>query len=168
MSRPTVWIPSGTTSDAKNSPPFQSKSQPASELEAFTFPVPQPKKPEPRVNPQPERVRFHCEHCWRDGHLAEFCYRRKRAERRERQWRNQDLYHPVHGVHSLGSFLLRVVLRESSIDVKERVVRALDVIQAMVNMVLRVTAVALDRQGSTDHVSPRVVIALKGEAILWM
>jgi len=68
----------------------------------------------------------------------------------------------------LGSFLLRVVLRESSIDVKERDVRALDVIQAMVNMVLRVTAVALDRQGSTDHVSPRVVIALKGEAILWM
>lgn len=99
MSRPTVWIPSGTTSDAKNSPPFQSKSQPASELEAFTFPVPQPKKPEPRVNPQPERVRFHCEHCGRDGHLAEFYYRRKRAERWERQWRNQDLYHPVHGVH---------------------------------------------------------------------
>jgi len=36
----------------------------------------------------------------------------------------------------LGSFLLRVVLRESSIDVEERYVRALDVIQAMVNMVL--------------------------------
>jgi len=42
----------------------------------------------------------------------------------------------------LGSFLLRVVLRESSIDVEERYVRALDVIQAMVNMVLGVTAVA--------------------------
>jgi len=68
----------------------------------------------------------------------------------------------------LGNFLLRVVLRESSIDMKERDVRALDVIQDMVNMVLGVTAVALDRQGSADHVSPRVVIALKGEAILWM
>ena len=99
MPRPTVWIPSGTTSDAKNSPPFQPKPQPASKSEAFTFPDPQTKKPEPRVNPQSERVRFHCEHCGRDGHLAEFCYRRKRAERRERQWRNHDLYHPVHGVH---------------------------------------------------------------------
>jgi len=99
MPRPTVWIPCGTTSDAKNSPPFQPKPQPASKLEAFTFPVPQTKKPEPRVNPQPERVRFCCEHCGGDGHLAEFWYRRKRAERQEHQWRNQDLYHPVHGVH---------------------------------------------------------------------
>ena len=66
----------------------------------------------------------------------------------------------------LGSFLLRVVLRENSIDMKERDVRALDLIQDMVNMVLRVMTVALDRQGSTDHVSPRMVIALKGEAIL--
>ena len=68
----------------------------------------------------------------------------------------------------LGSFLLRVVLGESNIDVKERDVRALDVIQDMVNMVLGVTDVALDRQGSADHVSPHVVIVLKGEAILWM
>ena len=50
----------------------------------------------------------------------------------------------------LGSFLLRVVLRESSIDVEERYVRVLDMIQAMVNMVLGVMAVALDLRGSTD------------------
>ncbi|RLM78030.1 hypothetical protein C2845_PM12G12760 [Panicum miliaceum] len=62
------------------------------------------KKHEPKVNPQPERMRFHCDHCGRDGHLAEFCYRRKRAERRERQWRNQDMYHPGHGVHGSKSF----------------------------------------------------------------
>ena len=68
----------------------------------------------------------------------------------------------------LGSFLLRVVLRESSIDVEERYVRALDVIQAMVNMVLGVTAVALDLRGSMDHAFPRVVVALRGEVILWM
>jgi len=68
----------------------------------------------------------------------------------------------------LGNFLLRVVLRESSIDMKERDVRALDVIQDMVNMVLGVTAVALDLRGSTEQVFPCVVVALKGEAILWM
>ena len=68
----------------------------------------------------------------------------------------------------LGSFLLRVVLRESSIDVEERYVRALDMIQAMVNMVLGVTAVALDLRGSMDHAFPHVVVALRGEVILWM
>jgi len=68
----------------------------------------------------------------------------------------------------LGSFLLRVVLRESSIDVEERYVRALDVIQAMVNMVLGVTAVALDLRGSMDHAFPHVVVTLRGEVILWM
>ena len=51
MSRPNVWILSGTTSDAKNSPPFQPKPQSASKSEAFTFPDPQTKKPEPKVNP---------------------------------------------------------------------------------------------------------------------
>ena len=44
----------------------------------------------------------------------------------------------------LGRFLLRVVLGESSIDVKERNVRVLGVIQPMVNMILGVTAIALD------------------------
>ena len=68
----------------------------------------------------------------------------------------------------LGSFLLRVVLGESNIDVKERNVRVLGVIQTMVNMVLGVIAVALDLRGSTEQVFPCVVVALKGEAILWM
>ena len=51
---------------------------------------------------------------------------------------------------------------------KERDVRVLGVIQAMVNMVLGVMAVALDLRGSTDHAFPSVVVALRGEVILWM
>ena len=66
------------------------------------------------------------------------------------------------------SFLLHVVLGESSVVVKERDVRALGMIRAMVNMVLGVIAVALDLRGSTEQVFPCVVVALKGEAILWM
>ena len=46
--------------------------------------------------------------------------------------------------------------------------RALGVIQAMVNMVLGVTAVALDLRGLTDHAFPRVVVVLRGEVILWI
>ena len=66
------------------------------------------------------------------------------------------------------SFLLHVVLGESSVVVKERDVRALGMIRAMVNMVLGVTAVALDLRGLTDHAFPRVVVVLRGEVILWI
>jgi hypothetical protein len=64
-------------------------------------PTPKPKaKHQLRVNPQPRRVeRYHCEYCHREGHLFEFYFRRKRDERRELEWRNQDMYHPFHGVH---------------------------------------------------------------------
>jgi hypothetical protein len=36
-------------------------------------------KPELKENPKPKPKPkpFHCEHCERDGHLAEFCFRRK-------------------------------------------------------------------------------------------
>jgi len=52
-------------------------------------PLPRVQKP-PRVNhthkrvnqPPPKReVRYHYDYCHRDGHLAEFCFRRKRDER---------------------------------------------------------------------------------------
>jgi hypothetical protein len=42
---------------------------------------PSEEKPEPKESPKP----FHCEHCGRDGHLAEFCFRRKREERLARE-----------------------------------------------------------------------------------
>jgi hypothetical protein len=53
-------------------------------------------KPDPRESPKPKP--FHCEHCGRDGHLAEFCFRRKREERLARELANKDRYHPSRGV----------------------------------------------------------------------
>jgi len=44
-------------------------------------------------------VRYHCEYCERDGHLIEYCFRRKRDERREFELNNRDMFHPSYGVH---------------------------------------------------------------------
>jgi hypothetical protein len=57
-------------------------------------------KPEPKENPKlkPKPKPFHCEHCGRDGHLAEFCFRRKRVERLARELANKDRYRPSRGV----------------------------------------------------------------------
>jgi hypothetical protein len=57
-------------------------------------------KPEPKENPKPKTKPkpFHCEHCGRDGHLAEFCFRRKREERLDRDLANKDRYRPSRGV----------------------------------------------------------------------
>jgi hypothetical protein len=52
------------------------------------------KNPKPKPKPKP----FHCEHYGRDGHLAEFCFRRKREERLARELANKDRYHPSRGV----------------------------------------------------------------------
>jgi hypothetical protein len=53
-------------------------------------------KPEPKENPKPnpKLKPFHCEHCGRDGHLAEFCFMRKRQERLARELANKDRYRP--------------------------------------------------------------------------
>jgi hypothetical protein len=61
---------------------------------------PSEEKPEPKENlkPKPKPKPFHCEHCGRDGHLAEFCFRRKREERLARELANKDRYRPSHGV----------------------------------------------------------------------
>jgi hypothetical protein len=57
-------------------------------------------KPEPKENPKlkPKPNPFHCEHCGRDGHLAEFCFRKKCEERLARELANKDRYHPPSGV----------------------------------------------------------------------
>jgi hypothetical protein len=57
-------------------------------------------KPEPKENPRPKPKQkpFHCEHCGRDGHLAAFCFRRKREERLARELANKDRYHPSRGM----------------------------------------------------------------------
>jgi hypothetical protein len=57
-------------------------------------------KLEPKENskPKPKPKPFQCEHCGRDGHLAEFCFRRKREERLARELANKDKYRPSRGV----------------------------------------------------------------------
>jgi hypothetical protein len=61
---------------------------------------PSEEKPEPKENPKPKPKPkpFHCEHCGRDGHLAEFCFRRKHEERLARELATKDRYCPSRGV----------------------------------------------------------------------
>jgi hypothetical protein len=61
---------------------------------------PSEEKPEPKESPKakPKPKPFHCEHYGRDGHLAEFCFRRKREERLARELANMDRYCPSRGV----------------------------------------------------------------------
>jgi hypothetical protein len=61
---------------------------------------PSEEKPEPKENPKPKpKLKpFHCEHCGRDGHLLEFCFRRKREERLARELAIKDRYRPSRGV----------------------------------------------------------------------
>jgi hypothetical protein len=56
---------------------------------------PQPKEsPKPKLKPKP----FYYEYCGRDGHLVEFCFRRKYEKRFAREMANKDRYHPSCGV----------------------------------------------------------------------
>jgi hypothetical protein len=56
---------------------------------------PEPQEsPKPKPKPKP----YHCEHCGRDGHLVEFCFRRKREERLARELANKDMCRPSRGV----------------------------------------------------------------------
>jgi hypothetical protein len=61
---------------------------------------PSEEKPEPKGNPniKPKPKPFHCEHCGRGEHLAEFCFRGKREERLAREFANKDRYRPSRGV----------------------------------------------------------------------
>jgi hypothetical protein len=54
------------------------------------------KKPQP--TPKAKPICFHCEHCGRDGHKREFCFRRRREERLPREMANKDRYRPSRGV----------------------------------------------------------------------
>src|SRR6185312_13731569 len=57
-----------------------------------------PPRPQARPPPPKREVRYHCEYCDREGHLEEFCFRRKRAVRREQERRNSEMYSArVHG-----------------------------------------------------------------------
>jgi hypothetical protein len=58
------------------------------------------KKPEPKESPKPKPKPkpLHCEHCGRDGHPHEFCFRRKHNGRLAREMANKDRYRPSRGV----------------------------------------------------------------------
>jgi hypothetical protein len=69
---------------------------------------PRPRAPQPskkkasshkRIPPKRE-ARFHCEYCERDGHLADFCFRRKRDERWVSESSRKNINYPSHGVHA--------------------------------------------------------------------
>jgi hypothetical protein len=69
---------------------------------------PLPRAPQPPKNTHshkqilPKReVRYHCEYYERDDHLAAFCFRRKRDERRGFEVSRKSMYHHSHGVHDL-------------------------------------------------------------------
>ena len=62
-----------------------------------------PPRPQARPPPPKREVRYHCEYCDREGHLEEFCFRRKQAVRREQERRNADMYYArVHGPPQCG------------------------------------------------------------------
>jgi hypothetical protein len=57
-------------------------------------------KPQPKENPKPKPkpILIHCDHCGRDGHKEELCFKRRREERFAREMANKDTYHPSPGV----------------------------------------------------------------------
>jgi hypothetical protein len=143
---------------------------------------PSDEKLEPKQNPKPKP--FHCEHCGRDGHLAEFCFRRKREERLARELANKDRYRPSRGVPSLGwcrearvwcvPFTLE---RGVSLCLEERhhikkvvgvlglsLVRLLDVPLLVADTSMGGTIAVLGHRGATGHSLPFVVrVVLEGD-----
>jgi hypothetical protein len=64
-------------------------------------PKPSKKKaPSYKQNPPKREVRYHCKYCERNGHLASFCFRRKRDERRVSESSMKDMNRPSHSVHA--------------------------------------------------------------------
>jgi hypothetical protein len=73
---------------------FGEKGEKPSEEKHSEEEVEPKENPKPKTKPKP----FHCEHCGRDGHLAEFCFRRNCEERFARELANKDKYRPSRGV----------------------------------------------------------------------
>jgi hypothetical protein len=80
--------------------PIKFKSDLGNELFGKKGEKPSEEKPEPKESPKPKpKLKpFHCDHCGNDGHLAEFCFMRKREERLAKEMANKDRYRPSHGV----------------------------------------------------------------------
>ena len=53
---------------------------------------------DPKPSEKPKPARFQCKHCGRDGHLEEFCWRKRREVRREKEMGNKHRYHSSYSV----------------------------------------------------------------------
>jgi hypothetical protein len=148
-------------------------------------------KPEPKENPKPKPKPkpkpFHCEHCGKDGHLAEFCFKRKREERLARELANKDRYRPSHGVPEPrlvpgGEGMVRTIYprkrrefvprgepphREGGRRVGLGVMSLLDVPMLVANMSMGGTIAALGPRGAMGHDLPFMVcVVLQGD--MWV
>jgi hypothetical protein len=122
-----------------------------------------------KVSQQPPKreVRYHYDYCRRDGHLVEFCFRRKRDEQREYELKYRNMYHPPHGIHCRlfrGVVLGQEVqcLKVLGLSLRNHTVvkvLVLDVVQVMRNMALDLMAVAFSPIALADHIFPHVVLA---------
>jgi hypothetical protein len=77
---------------------FGKESEKASEEKPVEKLIGEKPSEQPQPKTKPKLVRFHCGFCGRDGHKDEFCFKRKREERMEKEWANKDKYHPSDGV----------------------------------------------------------------------
>jgi hypothetical protein len=73
---------------------FGKESEKPSEEKPVEKPSGEKPSEQPEPKPKPKLVRFHCDYFGRDGHKAEFCFKRKREERMVKEWANKDKYHP--------------------------------------------------------------------------
>jgi hypothetical protein len=60
--------------------------------------VEKPSGEKPSEQPHPKPIKFHCGYCGKHGHKDEFCFKRKREERMEKELSNKDRYNHSHGV----------------------------------------------------------------------
>jgi hypothetical protein len=112
-----------------------------------------------KVSQQPPKreVRYHCDYCYRDGHLVKFCFRRKRDERREYELNNRNMYRLFRGAMLGLEGQCRKVL---GLSLRDHVVVVPGMVQVVRNMALDLMAVAFSPTALADHVFPLVVIAL--------
>jgi len=133
-------------------------------------PLPKAKQPtkvnhtHQKENQPPKReVRYHCEYCKRDVHLVEFCFRRKRDERREYELNNRDMITLLMVYMYLlfrGTLLDREVqcLKVLGLRLRDHVVVMPDGVQVVANTTL-VSVMAFSVIALADHVFRLVVIA---------
>jgi hypothetical protein len=145
---------------------------------------PSEEKPEPQESPKqkPKSKPFHSEHCVRDGHLAEFCFKRKSEERLAKELANKDRYLPSRGVPEprlvlRGEGMVRTIYPRESLCLEvshhiEKVVgmlglgmvSLLDVPSLVANTSMGGTIAALGPRGATGHgLSFLIRVVLQGD-----